>query len=186
MICAQQGVSGVITLWFFQFFTLFVKYSPLWWWYSETHCSSVTGPFNTVGGVGAISGLSNVTSGYLSRLNPFSVKVDKYSLWSVCGFLNWKFNTGASESVLLGGMKSIFHKEGSTRQRSFSALCRVFLPQRIPPPSGNLIEIKLLPPGEIKNKQTTTPAAKLWSSLQLICCLPDGQLGLSDQRCILS
>ena len=33
-----------------------------------------------VGGLGAISGLSNVTSGYLSRLNPFSVKVDKYSM----------------------------------------------------------------------------------------------------------
>ena len=96
------------------------------------------------------------------------------------------FNISASESVLLGGMKNIFHKEGSTRQRSFSALCRVLLPQRIPPPSGNLIEIKLLPPGEIKNKQTTTPAAKLWSSLQLICSLPDGPMGLSDQQCILS
>ena len=100
--------------------------------------------------------------------------------------LNWKFNISASESVLLGGMKKISHKEGSTRQRSFSALCRVLLPQRIPPPSGNLIEIKLLPPGEIKNKQTTTPATKLWSSLQLICSLPDRQLRLSDQQCILS
>ena len=50
--------------------------------------------------------------------------------------LNWKFNIIASESVLLGGMKKISHKERSTRQRSFSALCRVFLPQRIPPQAG--------------------------------------------------